>query len=124
MTKYFTLTILLLLAGYGCIKALPLVLGPSLSIVSPTDNASFPGGIVTVQGNASRTARLTLDGAVIFHEENGNFSSILSFPRGGSILTFVATDRFGRKVTATRTIFVPADASVGSPSQTSELTNN
>jgi len=107
MTKYLTLVILIMLAGYGCMKAWPLVMGPSLSIDSPANNAPFPGGIVTIRGNAARTAQLTLDGATILHEEDGDFSSILSFPRGGSILTFVATDRFGRKVAATRAIFVP-----------------
>jgi hypothetical protein len=107
MTKYLTLAILLVLVGYGCVEAWPLIAGPSLSIISPTDNAPFPGGIVTVRGNAAHTAALTLDGVPVLHEENGNFSSTLTFPHGSSILTFVATDRFGRRVVAIRTIFVP-----------------
>ncbi|MCX6787454.1 MAG: hypothetical protein NTY93_02970 [Candidatus Kaiserbacteria bacterium] len=107
MTKYLTLATLLILIGYGCMKAWPLMVGPSLSIVSPTNNAPFPGGIVVVRGNVARTAVFTLDGAAVLHEENGDFSSTLTFPHGSSILTFVATDRFGRQVAATRTIFVP-----------------
>jgi len=107
MTKYLTIAIFFILAGYGCVEAWPLMRGPSLSIDSPRDNAPFPGGIVAVRGNAVRVATLTLDGAPVLHEENGNFSSTLTFPRGGSLLTFTATDRFGRTVTATRNIFVP-----------------
>lgn len=107
MTKYLTFAILLMLAGYGLMEAWPLIAGPSLSISSPTNNAPFPGGIVSVRGKTGRTAQLTLDGAPILHEEDGDFSSTLTFPRGGSILTFVATDRFGRTVTVTRNIFVP-----------------
>jgi hypothetical protein len=107
MTKYLLTAILVIFAGYGCLEAWPLVVGPSLSITSPLDNAAFPGGIVAIAGRAARVSLLTLNGAPLLHDQNGNFSSTLTFPRGGSILTFVATDRFGRTVTATRSIFVP-----------------
>jgi len=107
MTKYLTLAILIILVGYGCIEVWPIIVGPSLSITSPINNESFSDGIVTVRGNAARATALAINGAPVLREENGNFSSTLSFPHGSSILTFVATDRFGRKVTATRTVFVP-----------------
>lgn len=107
MTKYLTLAILLILAGYGCLEAWPLIAGPSLSILSPTNNTSFPDGIVTIKGHSARAAAFAINGAPVLREENGNFLSILTFPRGSSILTFVATDRFGRRVATTRNIFVP-----------------
>ena len=107
MIKYLIGAILLIVAGYGSIEAWPLIAGPTLVISSPTHNETFPDGIVTVQGRAARATQLILDGAAVLHDQEGNFSSTLTFPRGGSILTFVATDRFGRTVTATRTIFVP-----------------
>ncbi len=107
MIKYLIIAVLLILAGYGSIEAWPLVAGPSLSIESPADNASFPGGLVTIKGRVVRAAALTLDGAPLFRDQGGGFSSTLTFPQGGSILTFVATDRFGRRVTATRSIFIP-----------------
>ncbi len=106
MTRYLLFAVLLVFIGYGLVEAWPLIKGPSLSIFVPQNNATFPGGIVTVEGKAARAALLTLDGEPILHEENGNFSTTLTFPRGGSVLTFVATDRFGERVTATRTIFV------------------
>ncbi|HEY4500814.1 MAG TPA: hypothetical protein VJI70_00915 [Candidatus Paceibacterota bacterium] len=107
MTRYFIGAVLLVLIGYGLIKAWPLIAGPSLYIVSPTDNASSPGGIVVVSGRAERAATVMLNGAPLLHDQNGGFSSTLTFPRGGSILTFVVVDRFGRTVTATRVIYVP-----------------
>ena len=107
MTKYLIGAVLLVLVGYGLIKAWPLIAGPSLYIESPTDNAPCPSGIVAVRGTAERAAVLTLNGAPLLRDQNGAFSSTLTFPRGGSILTFVVTDRFGRTVTATRAIFVP-----------------
>lgn len=107
MTRYLIALVLLIIIGYGTVEAWPLLAGPSLSIRSPMNDAAYPGGIVSVQGRAARAAVLTLDGAPVLHDQNGNFSSTLTFPRGGSILTFAATDRFGRTVTATRSIFVP-----------------
>ena len=108
MTRYFIGAVLLILILYGSVKAWPLIAGPTLSIASPTNNESFPGGIVSVQGRALRAALLTLDGMPLLHDQNGDFSSTLTFPRGGSILTFSATDRFGRSVAETLSIFVPA----------------
>ena len=107
MINYLTVAVLFVLTSYGLLEAWPLIMGPTLSIASPTNNAPFPSGVVTVRGEAVRAARLTLDGTPVLRGEDGNFSSTLTFPRGGSILTFVAADRFGRTVTATRTIFVP-----------------
>lgn len=107
MTRYLIALVLCILIGYGLIEAWALLAGPSLSITSPIDNTPYPGSIVSIQGKATRVATLTLNGASIPHDQSGNFSSTLTFPRGGSILTFVATDRFGRSVTATRSIFVP-----------------
>ncbi|MFZ3043753.1 MAG: hypothetical protein WA058_01440 [Minisyncoccia bacterium] len=107
MTRHLIMLVLALFAGYGLIEAWPLLAGPSLSIASPTQYAPYPDGIVSIRGVAERAATLTLNGASVLHDQNGGFSSTLTFPRGGSILTFAATDRFGRTVTSTRTIFVP-----------------
>ncbi|MHB8710377.1 MAG: hypothetical protein ACYC6X_02395 [Minisyncoccota bacterium] len=107
MLKYLIGAVLLIGVSYGGIEAWPLLAGPELSLTSPTNGASFPGGIVTVEGKALRAAELTLDGATVLHDQDGGFSSTLTFPRGGSILTIVATDRFGRTVDTTRNIFVP-----------------
>lgn len=107
MTRNFIALTLLAIIGYGLVEAWPLLAGPSLFITSPLDNATYAVGIVDVQGKTARAAALTLNGAPLLRDQNGRFSSTLTFPRGGSILTFVATDRFGRSVSATRSIFVP-----------------
>lgn len=107
MTRYLMFAVLLLLSVYGLIEARPVIVGPALSIASPANNAPFPSGIVTVSGKAARAAVLTLNGAPILHQEDGSFSSVLTLPRGGSILTLVATDRFGKQARATRSVFVP-----------------
>jgi hypothetical protein len=107
MVKYLLTIVLVALLSYGVLEAWPLLSGPSLSLESPTENGSYPGGIVAVRGKAERAAELTLSGAPLFRDQDGSFSSTLTFPRGGSILTFEAQDRFGRTVTLVRSIFVP-----------------
>jgi hypothetical protein len=107
MTKYLIGLILSVLIAYGLMEAWPLMVGPSLTVSEPVEYGSYPGGIVEIRGVAKRVVRLTLNGSPLLHDQEGNFSSTLTFPRGGSILTFVATDRFGRSVTATRSIVVP-----------------
>ena len=107
MTNYILLAVLFLFVSYGLLEAWPLIEGPSLSLSSPVNNAVIPDGIVNVRGTAARAAQLTLDGASILHEKNGDFSSVIALPRGCSLLTLVAVDRFGKHVTATRNIFVP-----------------
>ncbi|HUX81041.1 MAG TPA: hypothetical protein VMV38_01835 [Candidatus Paceibacterota bacterium] len=99
--------VLFLFVSYGLVKAWPLIAGPTLSIQSPRDYAAYPDGIVTISGTANRIALLTLNGTQVLHDTDGSFSSTLTFPRGGSILTFVATDQFGRHITTTRSVFVP-----------------
>jgi len=105
--RYLTIVVLILLAGYGLIEAWPLIVGPTISITSPTNDATIPTGIVTVSGDVARAASFTLNGASLLHDQSGGFSSTLTFPRGRSILIFVAVDRFGRTVTVMRAIFVP-----------------
>lgn len=108
MTKYLLTAALVLLVGYGFVEAWPLLAGPSLIIFSPAEGESFPGGIVTIRGQAPRAAELTVNGMRLLHDQDGAFSSTLTFPAGGSILTIEARDRFGRTVIAVRSIFVPA----------------
>lgn len=111
MIKYLIGAILIVGALYGLIEAWPLLAGPSLSIESPVDNAAFDDGIVLVAGVAARAASVTVNRQPVLHEASGAFSTTLTFPRGSSILTFVATDRFGRSVSDTRTVYVPASSS-------------
>lgn len=107
MNRYVTVGLLLLLVVYGLIEALPLLLGPRLTVLSPSEHATSTDGAIQIEGRVKHVSVLTLNGAPLLYDQTGRFSSTLVFPRGGSILTFMAADRFGRTRTETRTIFVP-----------------
>ena len=99
--------VLAIVLGYSLIEGWPLLRGPKLVIVSPTNDAAIATGVLTISGKAANTTALTIDGAPVIPDTNGSFSETLALPQGSSILTFTATDRFGRTVTETRQIFVP-----------------
>lgn len=107
MNKHFLGAFFIVFLAYGTIEAWSLIAGPSLTIDSPSDFATIEDGIVRILGTAKRSASLTLDGAPLLPDRDGAFDKTLAFAKGASILTFVATDRFGRTVTDARTIFVP-----------------
>ncbi len=115
MTRLLLAAVLAVLVGYGLLEAYPLLSGPSLTIATPANGAAEPNGLVTVSGSIRRVVALTLDGAPILPEQDGSFSSTISLPAGSAILTLTASDRFGRSITKTRTVFV---------SSSSPLTNN
>lgn len=108
MTKYLIIVALVALATYGSVEAWPLIAGPSIVIDSPADNSAFPGGVVSIRGRAARAARLSLNGAPLLRDRQGNLSTALALPEGGSWLAFAATDRFGREARVARAVYVPA----------------
>ena len=107
MIRFVTALLLGIIVVYGLIEAIPLLLGPSLHIENPGDFATLKDPVVTVSGNVKRAAVFTLNGAPLLYDQQGNFSSTLTFPHGTSILTFVVADRFGHTITQRRTIAIP-----------------
>lgn len=99
--------VLIVVAGYGVMEALPILSGPQLSLYTPLESATTPNGFVKVSGHIQRVAKLTLNGAPLLSNTDGSFSRVMVLPQGMSFLTITAADMFGHTVTDTRTIFVP-----------------
>lgn len=99
--------VLLLLLGYGAVKALPILSGPSLSVAIPSDYTTYTDGFIGVSGVAHNTEAVFLNGMPVLIDPEGRFAKELWLPPGGSILTFVARDRFGKTVTERRTVYIP-----------------
>jgi hypothetical protein len=99
--------VLVALLAYGFMEAQPLIRGPALTLTSPVSGQTVPGGILTISWTAKRVVAVTFDGAPILPDEQGDFSEVITLPRGGAILSFTATDRFGRTITKQESVFVP-----------------
>lgn len=96
--------LLVLVLGYGFLKALPLLRGPYI-VVSELSTDS--NGLTILSGKAVHTETLVMDGGTLLIDENGQFRTALTLPRGGAILTLTATDRFGRSRTLERPVITP-----------------
>ena len=107
MSRYVVILTLLVLVLYGGVKALPLVSGPSISLISPQEAQRFEGNLVLISGVAEHTENLYLNGALLPIDAGGKFSKVLTLPAGGAILSLTATDRFGKEVRLRRSVFVP-----------------
>ena len=120
MIRAVIAVVLLLLLAYGIKEAYPLLAGPDIRIDSPTERQTVPSGEVLVSGVASRTETLYLNGGPLLLDQDGNFSTSLTLPQGGAILSLTATDRFGRTLTMTRTIYILNEIDYGSEEESSE----
>ena len=112
--------VLLLLLIYGVREAYPLLAGPEIRIDAPQERQAIPSGEVLVSGVASRTETLYLNGGPLLIDQDGNFSTSLTLPQGGAILSLTATDRFGRTRTMTRTIYILNAIDYGSEEESIE----
>jgi|CXWL01.1.fsa_nt_gi hypothetical protein len=99
--------VLLVLVGYGAVKAWPLLSGPELKVTSPAAYTSLPDGYLTISGVAKHTESLIVNDGQVYIDQEGRFSKTLLLSAGGAIITLTATDRFGRKVTERRSVFIP-----------------
>jgi len=107
MVRTLAAITLSLLAVYGVIKAVPILIGPRIVLDSPAPYQSVTDGFMTISGTAIHTQEMTLNGAPFLFDEKGKFATTLVLPKGGAILTLSATDRFGRRVSVERSVFVP-----------------
>lgn len=107
MYRFLAIGSLLILVLYGGFKAVPILSGPSIALTSPANNEAFDSGIVTVKGVATHTENLYLNGAILPIDAEGRFSTSLTLPHGGAILSLTATDRFGKAQSLRRSVFVP-----------------
>lgn len=92
---------------YGGMEAAPLIAGPHIKLTSPTLGVVITEGVVSITGTAKRAESLELNGGRLLIEENGNFAKEITLPKGGAVLSLVATDRFGRTDNLQRAVFVP-----------------
>ena len=99
------LALLALVVVYGAVKAWPLLSGPEIQV---SDLSVDPAtGLTNLSGKALHTETLTLNGGTLLIDEDGNFQTTLTLPRGSAILTLSATDRFGRNMSEQKTIITP-----------------
>jgi len=89
------LAVVILIGGYALYAAIPLILGPSLTLSADQQE----NGLVRVYGTASRVSYLSLNGLEVPLDEAGYFEALRAYPAGYTVLQAKAIDRFGRAIT-------------------------
>lgn len=84
--------------AYSAYQLRNLILGPVITIESPTDGSTLTESLVEIRGVAKNISHLSLNGRPIFIDPEGHFSEKLLVSYGYTIMTILAADRFGRSV--------------------------
>lgn len=97
----------LLVAAYAYYEFRGLLYGPSISISGRVMEVSEP--LVTIEGDATRIARLSMNGQDIPVTEDGKFSEPYVLARGYNRIVLVASDKYGKSTErAIEIIYTPS----------------
>jgi len=96
-----TLAAVLVVIGYGFLKAKLFLEGPQVLVATPVDGMVVNDPLITINGTAKNIAHLTLDGGKIFTDEAGVFSESRLLSYGYNTVTVSASDKFGRNAEKT-----------------------
>lgn len=93
----FSLTIIIVL--YSIFRLTPLLLGPSILIISPANGSAVSTSTFEIVGVVKRAKEVQIENRPILIDENGNFRQNFVFVYPYTILNISATDSWGRTVT-------------------------
>jgi hypothetical protein len=97
--------LVLVLIGYSGFTAKRIFEGPKIVIEVPADGATISTSLIEVRGTTKNALSLTLDGRLIAIDTTGRFDEQLLLSYGYNIIELVATDRAGKSIKKTVTLF-------------------
>ncbi len=96
-----TVSVIVIILGYGMFQAKNLIAGPEIEISSPANGTLVGESLIEIQGTAKHISFFTLNGDKIYTDEAGVFKEKILLSYGYNVMTLEAKDRFGRTVTET-----------------------
>jgi hypothetical protein len=99
-------------AYYAYFQAHNLILGPSLTLSEEQSQLQHEM-LVELRGVAENVVTLTVNGKPITTNERGVFMHPLVLEQGYTIVTLIATDRYGRTATLTRSFVYQPPEGIG-----------
>ena len=97
--------LVLFIVGYSGFTAKRIFEGPKITIESPIDGATMSNSLILVSGTTKNALSLTLNGRLIAIDTTGRFQEQLLLSYGYNIIELVATDRAGKALKKTVTLF-------------------
>ncbi|MBX9906669.1 hypothetical protein K2X96_02095 [Patescibacteria group bacterium] len=101
---YFAIVIAVVggVVAYGIFQARHLIEGPVITLTEEPAYAQ-PDAAIEIKGNAQNIISISINDRQIFTDDSGNFTETLVLPKGYTIMTLTAEDRYGRVRTVERT---------------------
>lgn len=106
MKRALVVFVVLVVLLYGLFEARRLLEGPRVIIDSPLNGSATSTEALRVMGRAENISFLTINDRPSFTDERGNFEELLSLPKGVTVITVSAIDRFGRRVSESVSISI------------------
>lgn len=97
--------LVVVLIGYTGFTAKRIFEGPQIVIETPVDGATMNTSLIEVRGTTKNALSLLLDGRLIAIDTTGRFQEQLLLSYGYNIIELVATDRAGKSIKKTVTLF-------------------
>jgi hypothetical protein len=97
MTVAIIAIVLILLAGYTSYEIRRVAYGPRITVLSPTNGSVSTSSLIEISGVAQNIKDISLNDRKIFIDEQGNFKEEVLLSPGYNILTFKASDKFGKE---------------------------
>jgi hypothetical protein len=87
----------IIIVGYSLFQAQKLITGPTITVFTPQNGATYNQTLIEIDGQAKNIAYINLDDRRIFVDEKGNFKENVLLSPGMNVVKLDATDKFGAK---------------------------
>jgi len=98
--------IFLLVAGYLAYQLHFLISPPSLAVFEPASDSVVENSALTVKGEAEISAKLTINGQVVYLDKDGGFKQEITLNQGLNIIKIEAANRFGKISSVVRQVML------------------
>lgn len=102
------IVIVLLIVVYALFQARHLITGPTITLLGDIPSV-ISTSTVTIQGKAENIVSLSLNGKPIFTTDEGVFEEVVTLPKGYTIVTIEAVDRYGARTRLERNVVRTAE---------------
>ena len=86
----------LLVAGYLAYQLHFLISPPSLAVFEPAPDSIAENSLLSVRGTVEATAKLTINGQMVYVNEDGGFKQEVQLSQGLNAIRVEAANRFGK----------------------------
>ncbi len=104
---FFFIILIILTISYGIWRAVPLMLGTSITIYSPKDFDIVASSSFKISGKVVRATELKIQGKTISTDTDGNFNETLVASEPSTLIVIEAKGKYNEDIIKTITV-VPA----------------